>query len=101
LRGGWPTIDHIGGKVETGLVGGLPVGGTRAGPGRDSEGLCEACFGTLAAAHCGTEIGPLFINRIAIRINRVVRNWAGEVMRGGCATALRWVRACTQIAGDG
>jgi hypothetical protein len=83
------------------LVGGLPVGGTRAGQGRDREGLCEACFGNLAAAHRGTEIGPLFIKGIAIRINRAVRNWAGEAMWGGWAMTLRRMRACTQIAGDG
>ena len=87
--------------METGLVGGLPVGGMRAGPGRDRQGLCEACLGTLAAAHCGTEIGPLFINRIVIRINRAVRNCAGKTMRGGWAMTLRRLPACTQIAGDG
>jgi hypothetical protein len=82
------------------LVGGLPVGGMRAGAGRDSEGLCEACLGTLAAAHCGTEFGPFLINGIAIRVNRAVRNWAGKTMRGGWATTLRRLRACAQIAGD-
>ena len=75
--------------------------GGRAEPGRNREVLCEICPGDLVGAHCGTDIGPFLINGIAIRINRAVRNWAGEVMRGGCATTLRWVRACTQIVGDG
>jgi hypothetical protein len=94
FRGGWASIDILGGKWKPVWSGCGIARQEGRFPGRGWEVLCEACLGNLAGAHRGTEIAPLLINGIEIRINLAVRNRTWEAMWGGCATALRRGRTC-------